>query len=490
MVKLDRLINVLGGYGARLECAPRGRDVELRGVALHDSAGTDEVLLAVGVEPGAIGELLRTTMAAVVLLREVAGPELVVARERGVAVVLVDGDVLWGQLAAVVYGLVLEGRETEAGRGPTDLFALADALAASVGGPVTIEDRHSGVLAYSSRQESADRARLATILGRRVPAEIRAELASRGVYAHLASSDEPFFAEPMPEFHGRALVAVRAGRELLGSIWVEVPEPLSPERAAALREGARTASLHLLRARASADLERQVESDLVIGLLEGQADAPAVLSRLGLRGTGFQVVAVQAEEAQDAAVLIAFERATSGFGWARPGRSALFANTVYTVLPEAEPGERWFRRLLREMPAEVRLRAGVGGAAEPLELPVSRREADESLAVVGSREIVGYDDAWHEILLRRLRNAASGGRLPARGPVRQLHRHDAEHGTRYAATLREWLRCQGDPGAAARRLGVHANTVRYRMRKMTEVAPIDVTDPDQRLALIVALLIE
>ncbi|GAB2676367.1 helix-turn-helix domain-containing protein [Saccharopolyspora gloriosae] len=490
MVKLDRLINVLGGYGARLCTAPRGRDVELRGVALHDPAGAEEVLLAVGID--SIGAVLAETPAAVVLLREVDEQELAVARERGVAVVRIDPDVSWGQLAAVVYGLVLEGRETEAGRGPTDLFALADALAASVGGPVTIEDQHAGVLAYSSRQESADRARLATILGRRVPADIRAELTARGVYAHLASSAEPLFAEPMPEqeFHGRALIAVRAGRELLGSIWVEVTEPLDEERSAALRAGARTASLHLLRARASADLERQIESDLVIGLLEGQADAPAVLSRLGLRGNGFRVVAMQAEEAQDAAVLIAFERATAGFGWARPGRSALFANTVYTVLPDGEPGERWFRGLLRNMPADVRLRAGVGGVAEPLALPLSRQEADECLAVDGDREIVGYEQAWHEILLRRVRNAASSGRVPSRGPVWDLRRHDADNGTRYAATLREWLRCQGDPGAAANRLGVHANTVRYRMRKMAEVTRLDLDDPDERLALIIALLID
>ena len=68
----------------------------------------------------------------------------------GVAVMVVDPAVSWSELAAVVYGLVLEGRETESGRGPTDLFALADSLAEATGGAVTIEDRLSRVLAYSS----------------------------------------------------------------------------------------------------------------------------------------------------------------------------------------------------------------------------------------------------------------------------------------------------------------------------------------------------
>ncbi|MBA8826046.1 hypothetical protein FHX42_003412 [Saccharopolyspora lacisalsi] len=505
MIKLDRLVNVLGEYGARLYCAAGARRTELRGVALHDPSetvgGVDDVLLAVGIESSeSARSLLHVTRATVVVFRlsEMTERILSAARDRSVAVVVVDPAVSWGQLAGVVYGLVLEGRETEAGRGPTDLFVLADSLAESVAGPVTIEDHQSGVLAYSSSQEASDPARLRTILGRRVPEGIRRELSDRRVFAHLASSDEPLFVGPLSDdgIAGRVVIAVRAGRELLGSIWVETPTPLAPKHEAALIEGARTVALHMLRSRASADLERQVESDLVIGLLEGTVDAPTVLSRLGLRGSRFRVVVVQArtDGEQGAAVLLAFERATTGFGWARPGRSALFANAVYTVLSSDEDttsAYEWIRSLTREMPEDVGVLAGVGGLAGPFQVSASRREADESLAVHADDPArglaVGYDDAWHEILLRRLRNAASAGREPTRGPVVELRRHDAERGTRYVATLRAWLECQGDLGDAASRLDVHPNTVRYRMRKMAELTPLDLDDPDKRLAMIISL---
>ncbi|PKW15650.1 PucR family transcriptional regulator [Saccharopolyspora spinosa] len=505
MVKLDRLINVLGGFGARLGSPPRSRSTELRSVALHDPAdpapGGEDVLLAVGVEPGGAAELLSAAHASVVVFRcaDLDEQALAAARARDVTVVLVDPAVSWGQLAGVVYGLVLEGRETEAGRGPTDLFALADALADSVGGPVTIEDHRSGVLAYSSRQHSADRARMATILGRQVPAEIRRKLVERGTFRHLETSDEPIFVAPLePEsVQGRAVVAVRAGKELLGSIWVLTEHELTGAHRAALVSGARTAALHLLRARASADLERQVESDLVIGLLEGHADAAAVLSRLGLRSRRYRVVAVQVHVggAPEAVPLLAFERATTGFGWSRPGRSALFANTVYTILPhdDAEPACNWARALVRELAGDATVLVGVGGPAEPMELVDSRREADESLAIHATRvdrvPAVVYDDAWHEILLRRLRHAAATGRAPDRGPVVALRRHDREHGTSYVETLRAWLECQGDLGAAAARLAVHPNTVRYRMRKMAELTPLALDDPDARLAMIIALAV-
>ncbi|MFJ2029044.1 PucR family transcriptional regulator [Streptosporangium sp. NPDC087985] len=506
MLKLDRLVNVLGGYGARLCCAPASRDVELRSVVVHDPTETrpavGDVFLAVGVDSAADAvRLARAARAAAVLVRgspPLGDSVLADARDGGIAVLLVEPEVSWSQLSGVVYGLVLEGRETEAGRGPTDLFAFADTLASEIGYAVTIEDQMSRVLAYSGLQQTADPARLETILGRRVPDTMRRLFERKGVFAHLATSDEPLFVDPSPAhgLRGRMVVAVRAGRELLGSIWVECERPLPDERRTVLGDGARAVALHLLRSRVSADLERQVESDLVIRLLEGTTDAPAVISRLGLPRGRFRVIALQAHIAEErhAAVLLAFERATTGFGWSRPGRSALFGNTLYTLLPcdnDVTPARDWLATIVTVLPRQVTVFAGIGGAAEPAQLPASRQEADESLALraarPGAAPAVVYDESWDEILMQRLRAAASSGRLPARGPVAELTRHDAEHGTRYIATLRAWLEAQGDLAVAAGRLDVHPNTVRYRLRKMAEITNLQLELPEKRLAMIIAL---
>jgi hypothetical protein len=259
-------------------------------------------------------------------------------------------------------------------------------------------------------------------------------------------------------------------------------------------------ALHLLRSRVSADLERQVESDLVIQLMEGTADAPALVSRLGLPGGQFRVIALQAHigEERHAAILLAFERATTGFGWSRPGRSALFGNTLYTVLPcgnDVTPARDWLAAMVNVLPRQVTVFAGVGGPAAPAQLAAGRQEADESLALGAARpdggaQPVVYDESWDEILLQRLRAAASAGRTPARGPVADLTRHDAEHGTRYIETLRAWLEAQGELGEAAARLGVHPNTVRYRLRKMATITTLRLDAPEKRLAMIIALAVD
>lgn len=457
-----------------------------------------DVLLAVGAE--SVAEAVRWGAAAravVVLVRgfdDAADDESVA--DEGIAVMTVDPEVSWSELAAVVYGVVLEGRETESGRGPTDLFALADSVADAVGGSVTIEDRRSAVLAYSRLQQHADPARAETILSRGAPERLRALFEDRGVFRHLAESDEPMFVEGDDErgLTGRMVVAARAGRELLGSIWVTCAEPLPDARRAALADGARMVALHLLRSRASADLERQVESELVIRLLEGAADATTAASRLGLPQTPLRVIALRAQTADErhAALLLAFERATAGFGWSRPGRSALAGNTVYTVLPgaEAEAASSWVTGLRAALPERVTVLAGISGPATAAELALARNEADECLALhevrrEGSAPV--YDEAWDEILLQRLRIAARSGRSPQRGPVAELRAHDQAHGTQYAATLRAWLEAQGDLAEAGRALGVHENTVRYRLRKMIELTQLDLADARKRLAMMIEL---
>ncbi|MFQ6396292.1 PucR family transcriptional regulator [Nocardia sp. KC 131] len=501
MVTLDRLANVLSGLGVRLRLGSVPRTTELRSVVIHqadaDPTEAGDVLLGIDARSTAeAADWAASARAVVAIIRDgaEAGDELEL---EGVAVLVVDPAVAWSEVAAVVYGLVLEGRETEAGRGPTDLFALADSLADAVEGAVTIEDHLSRVLAYSKPRQHLDPAGVETILSRQMPQPLRDMFETHGVFTHLAVSDEPLFVPAQPEHGvtGRSVVAVRVGRQLLGSVWVSAPTPFHGPRRSALTAGARTVALHLLRSRASADLERQVESELVIRLLEGAADAATVASRLGLAPVSLRVIALRARMAEDrhAALLQVFERATTGFGWSRAGRSALVGDTVYTALPadQATAARHWINELRAALPAQLVVLAGISGSARATELASARPEADECLALHETRpsgaEPPAYDESWDEILLQRLRTAGLSGRTPTRGPVPELRHHDREHSTEYVATLRAWLQAQGDPATAAAQLGVHENTVRNRLRKMAQVTNLGLGDPRKRLAMMIEL---
>ncbi|MGV0625612.1 PucR family transcriptional regulator [Mycolicibacter minnesotensis] len=502
MVTLDRLVNVVGSYGVRLRFCSIPRTTQLSSVVMHEESGEraviGDVLLAVGAR--SVKEAVRWAVAAkavAVLVRDAEDRTAFVGEGESLAVLVVDAAVSWSELAAVVYGLVLEGRETEAGRGPTDLFAVADSLADAVGGAVTIEDQLGRVLAYSSGQRHADPARSATILNRQESGPLRKLFEKRGVLGHLDACDEPLFVAADAEhgLTGRMVVAVRAGRDLLGAVWVACPAPLRGDRLTALADGARTVGLHVLRSRASADLERQVESDWVTKLLDGVSEAAALVARLGLPQAPLRVIAVHTRIATQphAGLLLAFEAVTTGFGWSRPGRSALAADTVYTVLPaeDAAVARQWVRGLVSVLPSRAKVLAGISAVATVTELAAARREAQECLALheAASGEGVprAYDESWHEIVLRRLHTAARAGRVPTRGPVAELRHHDHAHNTPYVATLRAWLDAQGDLARAAEQLGVHENTVRYRLRKMAEVTALGLEEPRTRFAVMIEL---
>lgn len=505
MVTVDRLVNTLGVYGTRLYGCPAARDRELRSVAVHDTSSAapvvGEVFLAVGVtslaEAVALGAGARAVLT-IARTTETPGRELLDAlAESESAVLLADPSVPWSQLAVMVYGLVLEGRETESGRGPSDLPALADTIAAALDAAITIEDRSSHVLAYSTAQHYTDPARQDTIVGRRKPDHIREFLDRAGAFEHLARSDAPLYIPPALEFglHGRTAIAIRAGRELLGSVWVSAADPLDASRTQLLDNGAHTVALHMVRARVSADLERHIESELVIGWIEGSPDADAIAGKLGMPTRNVRVIAVQtpSDHEPDPGILLAFERATAGFGWSRPGRSALLGNTVYTVLPagdDPEPALRWLRDLTAGLPPHLRIHAGIGGPADARTVPASRHEADESAALHASAdtpEPICYDRSWDRILVHRLKSAATVGRLPSYGPVPQLIRHDAEHNTHYTATLTTWLQTHSDLTATAEELKVHPNTVRRRLEKITQITDLRLDDPRQQLAALIAL---
>jgi DNA-binding PucR family transcriptional regulator len=96
---------------------------------------------------------------------------------------------------------------------------------------------------------------------------------------------------------------------------------------------------------------------------------------------------------------------------------------------------------------------------------------------------VSFERCWAEAVLLRVLDATVLADFEALTPVRLLREHDAAHGTDHVATLRAWLRHQGNIRTAADALHIHPNTFRYRMERLREAVPLDIDDPDVRLVL-------
>ncbi|WP_051835578.1 helix-turn-helix domain-containing protein [Streptomyces sp. NRRL S-481] len=509
-VTLEQLLSVVGVGALELHTAPGGLAGPVTGVTVLDPLDPGfrprELVLAVGVDARSAHavDLLRRAgeggAAGVVFGPGEPGPSVAALRtaaeESGVAVLFRTSWCPWDHLVGLLRaGLASAGvlpgsvaRAVVLG----DLERLADAVAALTGGMVTIEDPESRVLAYSSTEEDVDDIRRLTILGRRVPPWRVAAMrwGASDVLHRPAKGDDP----------ERLVVAVRAGGEMLGSIWVAAVagRPLRPNASEALRSAAQAAAPHLLRHSTRGADTRLVE-DAARAVLEGRGSVEVLAERAGWPAQG------------PCAVLAVHDGNGGGDEASRlPGMLALYCSAYghqAVVVPAGEralmvlgsldaderrAGERLAelgRSLARQLSATrgVTVRVGLGDVAPALaRLPQSRRSAESALdallAAGGPLVVASTEDVAEAVAVIKVMDALREVSLPPQTPVARLVAFDAEHsGSRLVQTLRAYLDHFGDVSAASRALGVHPNSLRYRIRRITEESHIDLDSADARL---------
>ncbi|MBV9292835.1 MAG: helix-turn-helix domain-containing protein [Frankiales bacterium] len=523
---LARLLDLLGAATIDAVEAPKGVDVAVAGPRMWDpsdpaSVGIEEIVFAVNVDPTSPAAAAAVTDAAMAGATAIAfkgdrdqldATLAPLAVARGVALLHVSADASWDQLHALVRNAAAtSGKAVASGEDAPlgDLFALADALAAAIGAAVTVEAADSTLLAYSNLDHPIDEARRDTILGRRTPGKWAAVLEEEGIPRQILAAPPDTavqVSDPAGQARDRLVIAVRAGGEIIGTIWaVEGDTPFDERARTLLEESAPLAALHLLRHRASDDLQRTERSGVLRALLDGRHDAADGSAMLGLDVAtssvvvNFQLVAgrddvdvaVWRTRAVDLIVLAcdAFRRRVTCVG---------IGPSVYALFPVSDDGGAALRRFVSELAGRivdglgVPVVAGIGSVAARLsDVPASRRDADRAARVLlhnAADQTGSVDDLRVASIMLELSDVLAAHpelRLPA---LDALVSYDAEHTKSYVATLRALARASWDNVAAARELNLHPNSLRYRLRRIEELTGLVLDDPAHRLLLSLHLL--
>ncbi len=509
-VTLTEVADVLGPNVLSVVVAPGGIDTIVGEPAIYD--GGDDVVyrssmvVTPGLRPNDVAAITiagRLGLAGAAALVIKARGDSVAAladacTEIGLALCVCDDSLSWRRLLALLAGACAVPGRVEQADSASDLFALANAVAAAVGGAVAVEDAAMRVLAYSTNPDyPIDELRRLGILGRRAPAaesnheRYRALLRGDGVL-HL--NGEP------PSLRPRLAVAVRAGEEMLGSLWVVAgDQPFTAEADAALINAAGLAALHLLRARSAADVDRHVRGEQFRSLLEGRLDRHLVQDRLAVDpDIPARVIAVEPRLAVDTPIEIVTLRLATLVSlrcealWSRSSTVAV-GRVVYALIPgSAQVGEETLTRVAKDVvdrgrvTTGVDIRVGIGLNHPVRNASQSRAEADRVLRVFAGRKAWGTHGGLDALRapamlsdLHDLLGVAPAVRLPAVGA---LIRHDDLKGTEYRLTLRAFFDALGDVPTAATAVGLHHNTFRYRLRRIEELFGLDLHDPETRLA--------
>jgi sugar diacid utilization regulator len=469
----------------------------------------DSLLLAVGIEiedlaavrllseAGAVG-----AGAVVYRLTQSAPARLLAASQAsGVAALGVSSSLAWGEAhllfhaAIAVAGPSAEPASKAVPRG--DLFGLVNAIAATVGGAATLYDSHDRLLAYSTLDDPIDEPRRQAILLRHSPAGYLKRLRDDGHLGRVFRNTGVVRIE-YPDFRTRLNIAVCAGREVIGQISVvEGRTPLGPEAEAALVEMAKLAAPQLVHQLASRDVERRHRGVVLHAILNGSGDLPSLGARVGIDPSdSIAVVAFTCPKNEDSGTtlrrvmeLVTFRSESLGV----PAVCGTFSGLVYLIVARPEElGEARLDRLVSEIvqiaerTLKVMIHAGIGSTMETLaEAPQSRWEAETVARVARETRRVSrvahVNDVRAKVVIAELRALAADRPQLKRGKLQILCDHDAEHQTAYIETLKAYFDAFGEIRKAAAAVSVHPNTFRYRIRRIEEVAGLQLDDPEERL---------
>lgn len=509
-VGLGRLLLALDATMVRLIEAPRGLDLPVASAALIDAddvrlglafgAGSADIFFLLGIaETDALRWLERqvlTRAPVAIFVKEPSAAVTARAVTAGAAVVAVEPAARWERVYRLVnHVLEHHGDRADPMHDPsTDLFGLAQSIADRTGGMISIEDAESHVLAYSASSDEADELRRLSILGRAGPPEHLRWLARWGVFDALRAGPAVVRVAARPELGLRPRLAAGIHRDgqdrhspgFAGTIWLQQgTRPLADDAEEVLRGGAVLAARILARLAAIPSAHAVLVAEL-LGLRDGTRDVTDLARELGVAADGKPTVIGFDGEYPDS-VHLSDVLALSATAFRSDAQIIAHGSRVYVLFAQTGRASvpSWIRGTIAALRAQlgIDLHAVIATAAGGLAgVAPARVEVDRVLDSAGRHPgalgpVTSLAEARTTVLLDEIITVITADDRLIDPRVRGL----AETEPVLAETLRAYLDAFGDVGAAAQRLHVHPNTVRYRVRRTESVLGLSLTDPDARL---------
>ncbi|MFH9862381.1 PucR family transcriptional regulator [Streptomyces sp. NPDC017202] len=372
---------------------------------------------------------------------------------------------------------------------------LVDEISELLGAPATLENRDFELIAfgaYDSEDEldaaALDPVRTRSILTRRSTPAVRSWFEGFGITRATA----PVRIPPTPEagvHRGRVCLPVRHRGVVLGYVWLldGDPGPSDDQLAGAMEVTGRIGALLADEAQHGADLTRELRAVLAADRGWQRDMAVAELrTALGARADGPHALVCVAPwpsaDPDDAPSLrtLPGAEALCTVPWGVSGQCLAVLVRLRSAEAPAPATTVAGRLLERAGGAAAGVAAGRAGLAE---LGAAWREASAAARAALAEPRLGPTAAWASIGPYRLLTSLPPG--SAHDPaVRALstpaHRE-------LARTAEVYLDCAGQAGRTAAELGIHRQTLYYRLSRVEQLTGLDLDDGEDRLLLHMAL---
>jgi PucR family transcriptional regulator, purine catabolism regulatory protein len=369
------------------------------------------------------------------------------------------------------------------------LSVLARTLGELLDRSVTFEDPDGKLLAFYSKADGVeDPIRRKTLEDEQSPAHLTDALANAGYDEEIRRSSGPIRIPAMPNvgLAARVVCPIRIGSELAGLVWIiEGEKELSELDVRAAEHAALVAAVNIAHQRELATTEARLGYASFLSLLEAADDEPQAIERARLVGfepsgshrIGICVISEPLPLSRDG--FLRRERIAAQIGrlLKTSGTKPLLTvslNRVVFLLPQSVNAKSLWSGLGDPSVRIVlgRSHPGTAGARR------SYREAQSLLSYADGSSVCVFDSALVPRVLMGDTTAHDAFIDATFGKLRK--RKDA-------AALEAALRALAHHGFNLKKtseaLGIHQNTLRYRLNKALEIIRLDLNDPEARFQL-------
>ncbi|MDF6018652.1 helix-turn-helix domain-containing protein [Streptomyces sp. JH34] len=371
-----------------------------------------------------------------------------------------------------------------------DYQELVDEISALLNAPATLENRDFGLVAFGAHDSDDDTAmdpvRTRSILTRSSTPAVRAWFEGFGI----TRATGPVRIPAAPEagvFRDRVCLPVRHRGVVLGYVWLldADPGPTDGQLAAAMDVAARIGALLADEERAGTDLSREFGAVLVaVSGWQREMAVSALREALGADADGLHAVVCVIPWDGEAPSARTVPSAAALAAVAGPGARVLAALVRLRSPETLDPATTAAERL--RSAAGPAATAGLAAARRGLaELTDAWQEALSAARAASAEPRFGPVADWSAIGPYRL--LAALPRTPGTAPDRTVRTLLTPAHAELARTAEVFLDRAGQASRTASALGIHRQTLYYRLARVQQLTGLDLNDGEDRLLLHMAL---
>ncbi|MBL3648322.1 MULTISPECIES: helix-turn-helix domain-containing protein [unclassified Bacillus (in: firmicutes)] len=381
---------------------------------------------------------------------------------------------------------------------------VADHISDVLRCPITIEDVNHKLLAYSTHSDCTDPARTSTIIGRRVPEKVINKLWKDGTIPALLKTDQPIRVKQIDDvgLSNRVAISIWKNSQVLGFIWaLEIQKTLSDDDLMTLQMAAKAVRNKLLKLqiRKTKNEERSQEFfwKMLTGHIHQEHDMADGFHKLGMVAPSefsVMIIRINSELTEKIEQQLQYLQETTQ--QVHVLLTTVDSNElIILTAPKTEHPFQDLKQFALSTQKQLKERYKIEGASIAIggiynSISFVSRSYLEALSVLKAKERFAEETqhffSFSELGIYQYLDVLDEKRKQTgyfNYSLSKLEQYDRNHQSNMVETLERFIEADSNVNTAAKVLNIHVNTLNYRLKRISQIAEIDLKNVNQKFTI-------